>query len=718
MKRDECTPQEEWVLAQLEEGKWAHLRIYANGEQDKCRLTAAFLEALLTDGIEDFKPHRKGLRITGAVVAQALDLENAEVAHIVFLDNFKFEKEVNCRDVRFARHLGLNNCQFSQKADFQRVHVQGNVFLRNAVFQGPLDFCGDDIGGQFNADGAQFQSEKEKADFNGLKVGRDAVFSGTVFQGPLDFRGADIGRQFNAEGAQFQSEKEKANFNGLKVGRDAVFRGTVFQGPLDFVSADIGEQFNAEGAQFQSEKEKADFNGLKVGQDAFFDDAIFQGPVDFVSADIGRQFSAEGAQFRSEKEKANFNGLKVGRSAVFRGTVFQGPVDFVSADIGRQFIAEGAQFQNEKEKANFNGLKVGRDAFFKDAIFQGPVDFVSADIGEQFSARRAEFKSSDEAIFEALKVGGPVFFEGAEFCGPVDLNHAHFANLLMGGKPIPELNLEHTRIDRELRIWGTEIDRLKARNLVVQGAVLLNQVAIKEEADLRYVRFQTLDLLKVRWPKQQDKVRLEGLTYRAISAGDKSEDPVKLLAWLDHARFHSQPYRQLESCWQQHGEQDWGDEAFLRMKKREAREKPLRIGLWAWTWFLIGLAGYGRKPFRPVLWMLGLICLSFFAFGNPEDMVAKKTSTQAVYANPALTGLYGEKDKILEEKGWEHYSWFWYTIDLMLPVDLEVAKYYEPKYILAWWYARGLPLVGWIIIAALAASLTGLFELKGHIREH
>ena len=88
-----------------------------------------------------------------------------------------------------------------------------------------------------------------------------------------------------------------------------------------------------------------------------------------------------------------------------------------------------------------------------------------------------------------------------------------------------------------------------------------------------------------------------------------------------------------------------------------------------------------------------------------------------MYTNPALTDLYSDKDKVFEEKGLEHFSWFWYTIDLLLPVDLDMAKYYEPKFALARLYFHILPMAGWVIIAALAAALTGLFELKGRLRE-
>ena len=623
MRRQDCTPQEQWVLEQLEQGGIADLNQKFGEAEEKRRLRAPFLEALLTDDIENFKPRRQGIRIAWAVIPEDLDLANAEVAHIVVLRGLVFKRKVVCRDARFKRHLILNGCRFLQAADFDGVQVAGNVFCRKAVFQGPVDFGDADIGGKFRAVRAQFNRETKNANFNGLKVGQDAFFDKAVFQGPVDFGGADIGGQFRAVRAQFNRETAKANFNRLKVGKDAFFR-----------------------------------------------EAVFRGQVDFGGADIGGKFSAEGAQFNRETAKANFNRLKVGQAAFFLEAIFQGPVDFVGADIGGQFIADGARFL---KGAMLGGIKVGLSAFFR----------------------------------------------GAEFHGSVSLNHAYLQDLLIGGTPIPELHLSHTRIDREIKIHESEIGSLQAGNLGVQGPASLKQVTIKEEADLRYANLQTLHLVDVKWPDREEKVRLEGLRYKGITAGPTGDDHDALLAWLDGARFHTQPYRQLEACWQEHGERDWADKAFLRLKQRQAREDlgKGRFLSFLWTWFLLGLAGYGRKPLRPLFWAGLMFLLGIFAFHNPATMVPRHLSVQAVYTNPAITGLYAERDKVFEEKGKEHYCPYWYTLDLMLPVDLEMAKYYEPKGLWARVYFHLLPLGGWVIIAALAASLTGLFELQGYLRE-
>ena len=87
----------------------------------------------------------------------------------------------------------------------------------------------------------------------------------------------NIRGNFEAEGAQFLSEKHSANFNSMKVGQSVLFGKITFKGPVDFVRSDIGGTFQADGAQFTG---TANFAGLKVEQKALFRNATFKGPVD------------------------------------------------------------------------------------------------------------------------------------------------------------------------------------------------------------------------------------------------------------------------------------------------------------------------------------------------------------------------------------------------------------------------------------------------------
>jgi len=746
-------------LRQVAKGEIADLKAQFGEAEENRHLRARFLEELLTGSLEGFKVHRRGINIAHGVVAEALDLENAEIAQDVSLDNCLFQEEANFRDARFQRHLFLNECQFSNQAIFHRIKVEINLFFRNAVFQGPVDFVGANIGGQFNARGTQFQGngKENETNFNHMKVGQDAFLREAVFQGPVDFGWADIGGQFSANGAQFQwqGKDNKANFNAMKVGQSAFFRNAVFQGPVDFGRAAIARQFNAEGVQFlgQGLDNKANFNGMKVAQDVFLDKAVFQGRVDFGGADIGGQFSAEGAQFQGQGKdnEANFNGMKVGHHTFFRQAVFQGPVDFGGADIGGQFSAEGAQFQGQgpDNEANFNSMNLGQSAFFSNALFQGPVDFVGADIGRHFRAEGAQFQGQgpdNEVKFNSMKVGqgasfnncvfqGPVDFVGADIRGQFNASEAKFENengtaLFSGLKvgdiaffdralfkcgltlndarlldlmlcdlqePVAELSLERTVVGRELSIKNATVGKLKARNLEVKVNAALEQVTIQENADWRDSSFQALNLHEVTWPANKDEVWLEGLTYKAIYAGDEASDWEKLLAWVQGSRFNTQNYSELEAYFARCGHRDRADKVFIWGKRRAWGQRrgwsPAKWGILVlWDW----LAGYGRKPGRVVLVGLALFLLGAWIYDpgripTPDALNNLGLASDNWLQSLALRGIYSLYGLLSAIPGWAGQ------------LELKPADFYPAIFL---WVQR---LCGWILIPiGLAAVYTRL----------
>jgi uncharacterized protein YjbI with pentapeptide repeats len=451
---------EHFVLKQAAAGEIADLQQEFGDVEDKRRLRARFLEELLTGDLPGVRLHRRGVRISRAVIAEPLDLENAEVAVAVALRDCIFKEWFSIIDACFSHHLSLIGSQFVKRAGFHRLNLAGGIFCRNTVFAGGVDFGHADIKGQFMAQGAKFLTEDQEANFNGLQVGKGAFFNGAEFYGAVDFAVADMKGQFVAKGAKFlgKGKEQGANFNGLQVGQGAFFDGTEFHGPVDFGSADIkGQlgQFTAKGAKFLAKSpHKANFNALKVGQVAFFDGAEFHGPVDFVAADIKGQFAAKGAKFLAEDREANFYSMRVGQDASFAGVEFHGPVDLGGAEIMGQFGAQGAKFLGANHNANFAGMQVDRDAFFQACDFQGLVSFVTikvagdlhleplllkigqemsttfrsgvnfrgAEIGGEFSADKVQFLGhiSD---FEAVQVGrnfhgrGSIFVGAARFIG-------------------------------------------------------------------------------------------------------------------------------------------------------------------------------------------------------------------------------------------------------------------------------------------------------------
>jgi hypothetical protein len=328
----ELNAAEKWVVDQVTAGKIADLSKQFPEETDR-KLSAHFLEGLLTGTLPGVKLHRHGVRIIGAIIDEPVELRNAQVPCEVWLNNCKFNGTADFSSASFGGFLLFDNSAFKAYANFNSIKVRSTAFFRKAVFEGLVDFGFADITGNFEADEAQFKNKEENADFNSIKVGGNAFFRKAVFEGPLTFNSANITRFLDARKAQFNSKEQVAYFDGMKVEDAAVFEKAVFEGPVDFFMTCITGNFRADEAQFKNKEKNADFNSIKVGGNAFFRKAVFEGPVNFTSADIASRFRADEAQFKNKEKTANFNSMKVRESAFFRNAVFEGPVSFDYAEF-------------------------------------------------------------------------------------------------------------------------------------------------------------------------------------------------------------------------------------------------------------------------------------------------------------------------------------------------------------------------------------------------
>jgi hypothetical protein len=131
MKRDECSPQEQWVLERLEQGEIADLKKQFGEAEENRRLSARFLEDLLT-GI--YKVHRKGITVKNAVSSDLIDLENAEISPTVGFMDCIFKGPVTLRDAYFKKHLNLSRTHFESSLDCQRTKVEGSLFIPTTTY--------------------------------------------------------------------------------------------------------------------------------------------------------------------------------------------------------------------------------------------------------------------------------------------------------------------------------------------------------------------------------------------------------------------------------------------------------------------------------------------------------------------------------------------------------------------------------------------------------
>jgi uncharacterized protein YjbI with pentapeptide repeats len=280
----ELNPTEEWVVAQVRAGEIADLsEPFPDEEKEKRKLSAHFLEDLLTGTLSDFKPHRNGVRIGWAIIDEPIDLTNAQIP---------------C-DVCLLR------CQFNSSAVFSRATFAGAVVFAESTF-------------------------KADADFSGMKVRQNAAFSGAVFQGGVDFTGADIAGEFKADKTYFENAGQESRL-GMKVAGAAFFRKAIFEAPVIFESAEFGSALRMDEAQFKNTQWSGSFNSMKV-KGAFFPGAVFEGPVNFVGVDITDDFEATDVQFRS-KTGTIWRAMKCGGTALFENATFTGPVSFADTSF-------------------------------------------------------------------------------------------------------------------------------------------------------------------------------------------------------------------------------------------------------------------------------------------------------------------------------------------------------------------------------------------------
>ena len=531
-----------------------------------------------------------------------------------------------------------------------------------------------------------------------MKVGRIAFFRKAVFAGPVRFRGAEITDQFVADEAEFKNAKAKADFDGMKVGRTAFFRKAVFAGAVDFSGAEIIGNLRANEAQFNHPEAEANFNGMKVGGAAFFEKAVFAGPANFGRAKITGRFMADGAEFKNAKEEANFNGMKVGGTAFFEKAVFAGPVDFGRAEITGRFMADGAKFKHAKAEANFNGMKVGGGAFLRKAVFAGPVNFLGAEIRGQFIAEEAEFKQAETtANFNGIKVSDIALFQNTVFEGLLSIAEAELLDLIIQGSRekgpsvLKSLDLSRTAIQRKLVIEDAQLGELMAPSLQVAGPTTLNRVRIEQATNLEHARFLTLTLTEVTWPGQSDSVRLEGMTYEHISAGEKEGDWKKLLEWIDGAAYNTQPYSQLEASFRADGYPERTDAVYVALKQRERREVLPFSSLGWWKNVLLEkLVRYGRSAHWALYWSALVVFIGVLVFARRKDVEPRKAEDTSRPYNP-----------------------LWYSLDLFLPfVPLEAAEVWMPRQDSRFrrHYARLHTILGWMLIPIGLAAITGIIK--------
>ncbi|MFT4620675.1 MAG: hypothetical protein ACI9KS_002710 [Sulfitobacter sp.] len=215
------------------------------------QVRANLIRYLLLGGCDelDAPVHEKGVRVAGARVIDALDLDGCDSKIDLGLINCHFDERPNLLSARLASVILSGSELPGLRAD--GLIATGDVSLNEAKSTSEVRLLGAQIGGDLNCNEATLKTrgtEIAALNADGLSV------TGTVFLrkaeviGGVRLLGAQIGRDFSCIGAQFTAREggqdgrgTALTIDGAKITGSFFLReGASIKGILDMTAAEIG----------------------------------------------------------------------------------------------------------------------------------------------------------------------------------------------------------------------------------------------------------------------------------------------------------------------------------------------------------------------------------------------------------------------------------------------------------------------------------------------
>lgn len=242
-------PAEEQVLAGLGSSDFTRIGdgLRPDAGSPASRVRAEFLRFLILGG-DNVRLHEAGLRLNGANITGALDLEGCRIARDIALIDCRFDASPNLRSAIIDNLFLDGSALPGLQAD--RLEARGSLSFCGATVNGELRLRGLRLGGNLEADGATIHASSALAiDGDGLEARGNIQFRGSDIRGGVDLVGARLGGDLNALGARIERPGEVVlNGGGLAARGDLVMRGATIVGEIRFVGAHFGGDADCSGA--------------------------------------------------------------------------------------------------------------------------------------------------------------------------------------------------------------------------------------------------------------------------------------------------------------------------------------------------------------------------------------------------------------------------------------------------------------------------------------
>ena len=696
---DNLTESENYLIAQVAKGEFAN---YATGdaENDKPANGANWgpERTIRAEVIRDlclpaskYPVHPNGIMLNGARIEGELELDWLNIAFPLMLHSCHFQKIITLlgADIKL---LSLHGSYLAKGMWADDLTIKGGIILSEGFTAiGEVRLAGANIGGQLLCKGGKFDNLGGFAlNAEGIKVKGNVFFSdGFTAKGEVRLAMAQIGGHLDCSKGNFENPQGRAlTADGIMVrGVVSLNEGFTAKGEVRLPGADIGGALDCSGGTFDNPGAYTiNAEGFMVKGSVYLRGGFkAKGEVRLVDADIGRQLECTGGIFENPEGFAlNADGLTT-TSAVFlnNGFTSKGEVRLLGADIGLSLDCTKGHFENPQGRAlSADGIIVRGVVFLKDGFTaKGEVRLLGADIGGALDCAGGAFDNPD---------GDALSADGFTVKGNVRLSSGFSAT--------GAVRLLGVDIGSQLVCTGGTFDNPMGDALVLQNArvnatAFFTKYTIHGGLDLRNATIGELHDDEKSWT-QQDKLFLDGFTYRAIIGASPVDAKVRL-DWLalqpvkkESYGFRPQPYEQLVKVLRAMGhERDARTIAIAKQKEMRNTLGPLAR---AWSWILRLSTGYGYETWRAFIGMalMVLIGTGVFWFAGNGDM---QSTTEGTHV--------------------PDFNAFIYSVDAFLPiVDLHQETYWLPQsqtYMGYLWFHIS---IGWILTTIAVAAFTGLFK--------
>ena len=404
--------------------------------------------------------------------------------------------------------------------------------------------------------------------------------------GTVTLAGAHL-RQLDAHGTTLTNDIGPAlDACGLNVDGDVELRGFKASGrhrelaAIRLLGAKIGGRLNCAGAELTNEDGRAlDAAGLSVGGDMELNDGFNatggggRAAVRLLRAKIGGRLYCPGAKLTNEDGRAlDASSLSVGGdmelSDGFNATGGGGraAVRLLGAKIGGRLYCPGAKLTNEDGRAlDAAGLSVGGDMELSDGFNatggggRAAVRLLGAHIGGQLNFPKAVLTNDS----------GPAL-DGS--------------GLIVDQDVILD--------DRFIAAGGGKSAVVDLSKMRVGSAFVFRPLAVIHATD------------------RNARLNVDGFTYAGLPEGVTSEQWLQLIQKGTRS-YAAQPYQYLAKALNAAGDDGKAREVLIAQRQDQLDRKALTgRGERAWARFTGAILGYGYKPSRALLYLLGVIIIS------------------------------------------------------------------------------------------------------------